>query len=340
MKRGIRTLSVAVAALVVLALAGVASAAYTTPKLSVSYAGTVTRVIASAGVDDDATARAGIIIPNGTTITTTATPGTKVGTANAQVSALALGGALLPLSGDIIVAPPGAIPAASQTGCIGAAPTQATYILVLQAAGQTINLPAYVIATPAALASLGASQLVFCLPPPDLPVDKGGATFGAKFLSADLSFNGVFGPITQGAWVGIWLPWNPGVGTVNGAAITASPALIAPGTVTLAGKKLAKKRVLTGKLTQGGVGVASRVQIWGAVGKAAFKPLKSAPTTAAGAFAFTVPAGSKATTFQARATVPGRSSAAGCSAFSALPAPCINATVNGFAAKSKAIVLK
>ena len=39
------------------------------------------------------------MIPNGTGITTTAAPGTKVGTVKAQVSALALGGALLPLDG-------------------------------------------------------------------------------------------------------------------------------------------------------------------------------------------------------------------------------------------------
>ena len=62
----------------------------------------------------------------GTTLTTTAAPGTKVGTAKAQVSALALGGALLPLAGDIVVAPPGAVPAASQTACIGTVTPQAT----------------------------------------------------------------------------------------------------------------------------------------------------------------------------------------------------------------------
>ena len=59
---------------------------------------------------------------------------------------------------------------------------------------------------------------MFCLPPPDIPVASGGATFGAKFLSADLTINGVFSPVAQGAWVGFWTPWNPGVGTVNAGA--------------------------------------------------------------------------------------------------------------------------
>jgi hypothetical protein len=108
MRKGTRTLVLALAALVALALAAAATAAYTTPKLQVTYLpSNVTRIVASSSVNDDSTARAAIVIPNGTTITATAAPGTKVGTAQAQVSALALGGALLPLAGDIVVAPPG-----------------------------------------------------------------------------------------------------------------------------------------------------------------------------------------------------------------------------------------
>ena len=110
---------------------------------------------------------------------------------------------------------------------------QATLLLVLQAAGQTINLPAYVIPTSGAQTALGSAQLVFCLAAAGHPRRPGGATFGAKFLSADLTLNGVFGPVAQGAWVGFWTPWNPGVGTVNAAATVASPAAIAPGGVTL-----------------------------------------------------------------------------------------------------------
>ena len=139
MRTRTRTAIVALAALTALALAAVATAAYTSPKLSVSYAAAnVTRIVASASVDNDATARAAITIPTGTTLTTTAAPGTKVGTAKAQVSALALGGALLPLAGDIVVAPPGSVPVTSQATCIGTVTPQATLMLVLQAAGQTI----------------------------------------------------------------------------------------------------------------------------------------------------------------------------------------------------------
>jgi hypothetical protein len=335
MRNRTRTAIVAVAALAALALAAVATAAYTSPKLSVSYAaGNVTRIVASASVDNDATARAAIVIPTGTALTTTAAPGTKVGTAKAQVSALALGGALLPLAGDLVVAPPGSVPAASQTGCIGPATPQATLMLVLQAAGQTINLPAYIIPTSGPQAALGAAQLVFCLPPPDLPAPV-GATFGAKFLSADLTLNGVIGPIAQGAWVAFWTPWNAGVGTVNAAATVASPAAIAPGGITLSGRKVKGVKRLSGRVTQAGAGVATKVTIL-----AGTKRLATVSARANGAFTYAVPKKSKATTFRARAVVAGHDAPAVCGQFGSLGVPCVNATVSGFTATSGAVRIR
>jgi hypothetical protein len=335
MRNRTRTAIVAVAALAALALAAVATAAYTSPKLSVSYAaGNVTRIVASASVDNDATARAAIVIPTGTALTTTAAPGTKVGTAKAQVSALALGGALLPLAGDIVVAPPGSVPAASQTGCIGPATPQATLMLVLQAAGQTINLPAYIIPTSGPQAALGAAQLVFCLPPPDLPAPV-GATFGAKFLSADLTLNDVIGPIAQGAWVAFWTPWNAGVGTVNAAATVASPAAIAPGGITLSGRKVKGVKRLSGRVTQAGAGIATRVTIL-----AGTKRLATVSARANGAFTYAVPKKSKATTFRARAVVAGHDAPAVCGQFGSLGVPCVNATVSGFTATSGAVRIR
>jgi hypothetical protein len=341
MKRGTRLVAVGLAALVALAVAATATAAYNTAKLSVTYTGTTTRIVASSAVADDSTARASIVIPGGTTVTAPAAPGTKVGSVQAQVSALALGGALLPLAGDIIVAPPGAIPAASQAACTQGATPAATFLLVLSAAGQTINLPAYVLPTSGATAALGSNSLTFCLPPPDIPVDKGGATFGAKFLSADMTFNGVFSPVAQGAWVGFWTPWQAGNGQINAAGTVASPAVIAPGTVTLTGKRVKGRVALAGKLAQGGTGVVDRVQIWAAVGKAAFKPLKIVTSTQSGTFALLLAKNAKQTSFQARAAVNGRPAPALCTAlFSSLPVPCVNATVNGFAAKSKAVSVR
>lgn len=343
----VRLAVISVAALTALALAASATAAYSTAKLSVSYtAGGVTRIVASSDVADDATARAAIVISQGTTLTTTAAPGTKVGTVKAQVSALALGGALLPLAGDIIVAPPGAVPAASQTACIQTATPSATYLLVLQAAGQTINLPAYIIPTDATQAALGAAQLVFCLAPPDIPTTSGGATFGAKFLSADMSFTNVFSPLTSALWMAFWTPWTPAVGTVNTAGTVASADLIAPGVVTLKGKRVKGRVTLTGKATQGGVGEAFRVQVWGAVGKAAFKPLKTVSAKDNGTFSLVLAKTAKQTSFQAKVvvsegSVTGDTAKTICTGlFSSLPIPCSSFTVSGFSAKSKSVVVK
>ena len=340
LRRRTRPVVLGLAALAALALAATATAAYTTPKLQVSYAaGNVTRIVASAANSDDATARAAIVIPNGSALTAAAA-GTKVGTARAQVSALALGGALLPLAGDIIVAPPGAVPAASQTACIGAVTPHATFLLVLQAAGQTINLPAYVVPTSGPQQALGTSQLVFCLAPPDIPTSAGGATFGAKFLSADLTLNGVIGPVVQGAWVAFWTPWQAGNGQVNAAATVASPAAIAPGGLTLTGRKVRGQKRLSGRVTQAGGGVAARVSIHGAVGRGAFRRLATVTARANGAYTYAEPRRSKATRFQARVVVAGRDSAAVCTQFGTLPVPCVNGTVSGFSATSRNVTVR
>jgi hypothetical protein len=335
MRRRTRIATLALASLAALALAAAATAAYTSPRLTVSYAaGNVTRLVASASNADDATARAAIVIPNGSTITTAA-PGTRVGTARAQVSALALGGALLPLQGDIVVAAAGAVAPALQTACIGAVAPQATLLLVLQAAGQTINLPAYVIPTSGAQQALGTAQLVICLPAPDIPQAQGGATFGAKFLSADLTLTGVFSPVVQGAWVAFWTPWQAGNGQANPAGSVASPAVIAPGGLTLAGRKVRGQKRLTGRVTQSGAGVATRVTIFGATGRAALRRIATVSARSSGAFTYAVPRRSRATTFQARVVVAARTSATACTQFSALPVPCVNGTVSGFSARSR-----
>lgn len=340
MRKRTRIAALGLASLAALALAAAATAAYTSPRLTVSYAtGNVTRIVASSSNADDATARAAIVIPNASTITT-ASPGTRVGTARAQVSALALGGALLPLQGDIVVAPPGAVNPTTQAQCIGPVTPRATLLLVLQAAGQTINLPAYVVPTSGAQQALGTTQLVFCLAPPDIPQAQGGATFGAKFLSADLTLTGVFSPVVQGAWVAFWTPWQAGTGQANQAGSVASPAVIAPGGLTLAGRKVRGQKRLAGRVTQGGGGVATRVSIFGATGRAALRRLATVSAGSSGAFTYAVPRRSRATRFQARVVVAARTSATACTQFAALPVPCVNGTVSGFSANSRTVTVR
>ncbi len=347
MKKGI-LVATTLAAVVALTVVAVAYAAYTSPKLSVSYPAGATRIVASASQNDDATARAAIVIPNGTTVTTSAAPGTKVGTVKAQVSALALGGALLPLEGDIIVAPPGAVPAASQTGCIATATPQATFLLVLQAAGQTINLPAYVIPSTGPQTALGPAVLVFCLAPPDIPVEQGGATFGAKFLSADMTFTGVFSPITAGLWVAFWTPWQAGNGQINAAGTVASVDVIAPAAVSLKGKRIKGRVTLSGKVSLEGSGLAAPVQIWGAAGKAALKRLKTVVANDDGIYTLTLGKSAKQKSFQARVaapetTVSGSLADALCKVLftnNELGVPCSGFGIAAFAAKSRLVTVR
>jgi hypothetical protein len=336
MKR-IRLAALGLAAAGVLTFVGVSVAAYTSPTLKVSYAATATVITAAAATGDDATAVSTIYVPNGTTLTVNQAPGTTIGSVKAQVSALALGGALLPLEGPILVAPPGAVPPASQTGCIQEAAPTATWLLQLSAAGQTINLPAYVLPTVGAETALGPAKIRFCLAAPDIPSDKGGATFGAKFLSAALTLNGVFSPVTQGAWIAFWTPWQAGTGQVNQAGTVASPAAVAVGAVTVKAKKLAAGAVVSGKVTQGGLArPGATVAIWGAKGKAALRKLGTAKTSTAGTYSLRVRSGD---VFQARVTAGSIAAPPLCQLISAQlqGIPCVNPTANGFVAKSATV---
>jgi hypothetical protein len=337
MKRSIRLAVLGLAGIGVLALASLAIAAYTTPTLKVSYAGSTTVITASAAQGDDATAVASIYVPTGTTLTIDQAPGTQIGSVKAQVSALALGGALLPLEGPIVVAPPGAIPAAAQLACTQGATPTATWLLQLSAAGQTINLPAYVLPTAGAESALGPAKVRFCLAPPDIPTAQGGATFGAKFLSAALTVTGVFSPVTQGAWIAFWTPWQAGNGQINQAGTVASPAAVAVGAVTVKAKKVGLGAVVSGKVTQGGLGrPGAVVAIWGGKGRASLRKLGTVKTSTAGTFSFRARTG---TVFQARVTAASIAAPPLCQLISAQlqGIPCVNPTANGFTAVSASV---
>lgn len=336
-----KRISIAVAAIAtaiaVPAVVVAASTAYTSPTLKVTQSGTKTVITVSAAVADDATARAAIYAATGTTVTATQAPGTAIGSVKAQVSALALGGALLPLTGPIIVAPPGAVPAATQAACTQGVTPTAVWLLQLTAAGQTLNVPAYLLPTAGPEVALGPAKLAFCLPPPDIPVEQGGATFGAKFLSAELTIDGVFSVVPTGAWIAFWTPWQAGNGQVNAAGTVASPAAIAPGAVTAKAKKKGLGAVVSGAVTQSGQPRSNAtVAIWGAKGKAALRRLGAVKAKANGTYTFTAKTGD---VFQARVVAASGTAAPLCAALT--PAlggiPCVNPTVNGFTAQSKQV---
>jgi hypothetical protein len=338
MRRRIWTIAAGLAALAALIAVPAAVAAYTSPKLEVTQTSAATTIKASLSPNDDPTASVRIFTPTGTQITTTQAPGSAIGTVQAVVKALDLGGADLPLSGEIVVAAPGQVSPVIQAACVGSATPVATWVLVLSAAGQTLQVPAFLVATSGAQAALGPAFIQVCVGPPDVPSGTPGrSTFGAKLYSVTATFTGVFSAVPAGAWVAFWTPYTPGTGKANVAGTVASPAAVAPGAVTASAKKRGLGAIVSGRVTQAGQprGGAT-VTIRGGAKPSALKKLGSVKVGASGSFTFKAKRG---IFFKVTAVATAAAAAPLCTALSAAlsPIPCVNPTTNGFTAQSKTV---
>jgi hypothetical protein len=219
MKKSLRLALLACACFAGLALAGPAFAKYD-PYLQIEQSsyklGAPITADVFIGISDDAdpTARLQIYSPAGYSASLAAAPGTKIGTVLAIVKAKALGGALLPLAGDVVVANPTdpAIVAAA-TKCTGTATHGTIWVLNTSLQGQTVAIPVFVDQKGALVVQ------TVCLPSPDVPPAQGGATFGAQLVLADFTIKGVFrnaGSRNGYEWAGIYTPYVPGTQTPNG----------------------------------------------------------------------------------------------------------------------------
>jgi hypothetical protein len=334
MRKGICAVGAVVAAL---AIAGMAAAAYTSPKLQVVIAGTRTTIDATASVSDDPTARVAVLVPASVTATLNQAPGTVVGRVEAQVSALVLGGALLPLTGEVRVAAPGQVPAAQSAPCLAGATPTATWLLVLQAAGQTLTVPLYVVPAAGPETAVASLKLQGCFTAPDAPqVVSCAATFCSKILRANLILDNVFGG-GQGTWRAVWTPYTPGTGVVNAAGSVEARADVAAGALTLRAQKTGRRKQgarATGTVTQGGLPAAGTpVTVFGGKTRSALRRLGTVRTSANGAFALARTTGGL-TYFRATAAGLPRTNPDGCKTPAALPVPCVTATVSGFSAAS------
>ena len=336
MKRRIWTLAVGLAAVSALIAVPAAIAAYTSPKLEVTQTATGVVVKASLDPNDDPTARVAISAPAGTQLTTTQAPGTVLGPVRAIVKALDLAGADLPLEGQLVVAAPGQVPAAQQTACVGSTAPLATWVMVLAAAGQTLNVPTYLLPQPQA--ALGPAFIVICLPPPDVPAGTPGrATFGAKVYSAELTIRGVFSRVATGAWISAWVPYVPAAGTPNVSGAVVSPAAIAPGAVSISARTVGRGARVTGRVTQAGQPRAgATVTIFSGSRAGRLTTVGRARVSANGAFTFLARRG---TFFRARAVAAGGAAPPLCDQLRPVisSTPCVNPTVNGFTAQSRVI---
>lgn len=339
MKTRISTVAAGLAAVAALVAVPAALAAYASPKLEVTQTAAGVVVKASLDPNDDPTARVVIAAPAGTQLTTTQAPGTVLGPVRAIVKALDLAGADLPLEGQLVVAAPGQVPATTVASCTGGATPIATWVMVLTAAGQTLQVPTYLVATAGtAFAPLGPAVIMICLPPPDVPVGTPGrATFGAKVYSAQLTINGVFSRVAAGAWISVWTPYTPGTGTPNAAGGVVSPAAIAPGAVTLAARRAGKGATLSGAVTQAGQpGGGATVTIFGGPRANSLKRLGRVRAAANGRFTFRARTG---TFYRASAVAAGGAAAPLCTQIQPQigTTPCVNPTVNGFTVQSRVV---
>lgn len=335
MKTILRLAVLALAGTAALALAGNALA---TQKLSVRQAPTSLTIKVSQAQSDAQPAKISIYVPSGYTINASAAPGTKIGTTSGSVFARDQN-IPLPLSGDVVVAPPNTNAPGCATGS-----HLAVWILALTVAGQSIQLPVHVDATAGAEAALGSYKLVVCLGPADVPQGTPGRSpNGAQLLEAVFTVDNIFTvPAAQTVWKAITTPYSPGIGRPNAAGTVETRSFVANGTLTITSKIASKaKRIVkfTGRVSQAGAAVAGAQVNLLINGKARFR----ARTTATGSYSVSLKKTGKKSTaaFQARVTVAERDiTSSGCASPTLPAVACVSATASAFTAVSRIIRIR
>jgi hypothetical protein len=332
MKRLVKLAVLAGAATTALAFAGNALAVQ---KLSVSQTATSLTIKLTQAQSDAQPAKIQIFVPAAYTVNTTAAPGTVIGTTSGSVFARDAN-IPLPLSGDVVVAPPSTNAPGCTTGT-----HLAVWLLRLQVAGQTIQLPVTV-DTNTNIGFGGGYVLVTCLSPADVPQGTPGRSpNGAQLLEAVFTVNNVFQvPAEATTWKALTTPYTPGTGTPNAAGTVETRALVGTGALTIGTRVTNKKKRtlrISGKLTQAGAAVAgSQVRLL-LNGKASRFTARTAPT---GNYTVVLrKTGKKSfTTFQARVTVAERDvTSTGCQNPTLPTFPCVSATASGFTAVSRKV---
>jgi len=332
MKTILRLAVLALAGTAVLAFAGNALA---TQKLSVKQTTTALTIKVSQAQTDPQPLRISIYVPTGYTINASAAAGTKIGSTTGTVFSRDAN-IPLPLSGDVVAVPP----TTNAPGC-DPVPHIAVWNLALAVAGQSINLPVHVDQLAGAEAALGAYKLVVCLPPDDVPVGTPNRSAnGARLLDATFTVDNIFTvPAGQSIWKTITTPWAGGV--PNAAGTVETRALVANGTVTLAKKVNAPKRLVrfSGKVTQAGTPVAGARIVLLVNGKSAGV---TARANASGNYSVVLKKTGRKTnsTFQARTTVAERDVTSTVCASPTTAAPCVSATASPFTAVSAKIRIR
>src|SRR4029079_15655966 len=270
MQRTVRLTVLALASLFTLAFATSAWASYTPklvadPKSEALNGGGPFTLTFSQPADDQATAKATIYTPKGYATDVSQALGSKLGTVKANVIAKGLGGIPLRLTGTIQTDDPAKYvsnPCAPGTH-------QAVWLMVLTASNQTLQVPMYVDSiTSGPEAAFASMKIQVCLPSPDVPPEQGGATFGAKLVTAQLNFAaGVFtNPGTRGAYLfrAIATPYDVNSGTVRpDQTVEARGLVLLPVGLSLTAKAGRRGTViLSGAVSAAGRAAAATVRLF------------------------------------------------------------------------------
>lgn len=293
---------------------------------------------------DAAPARIVIYAPGGYTTVATAAPGTVVGTAHADLQALAINAdTIIPAEGQIVADDPAKH---TMDACAPGLHT-AVWLLNVSASGQTLSVPAYVDAPPPstdALAGPSPLRITVCFPSPYVapPV---GATFGAKVLDAILQLNQgvVTTPVARGsyAWRGFITPYAVGTatpnltGTVEVRGLVDTPQVLSIN-VKVTNKKKHMVRV-TGTLKAGDflIGGAT-VRLSRGPARNKTKPTTKAKTNGNGVVVFNLRFKKKAVVWFGLATTvsPYDATSQGCKSPTTPALSCVSATASGFTAST------
>jgi hypothetical protein len=186
-------------------------------------------------------------------------------------------------------------------------------------------------------AAFASAKLIACLPSPYIPQAQGGAAFGAKLLSAGLTFPSLFTPPSGAGelrWRSIWTPYAVPTASPNLAGRVETQALApAAGRLTLrvgTYSRRTRRLNLRGTLTQATQGTAGTVQIF-----VRNRRVARVRAGANGNFATSIRLARRGTySIRATATVAARETS-GCTAtIPTLTATCLRTTVSGFTASS------
>jgi len=293
MRTSIRIVLLGLVSGLALSTAGTGLAAYTSPQLRVTDDRTAVTIRYTVAAADDPTAKLHFFAPTGYTASLTQPAGTALGTVTAQGTATDLGGALLPLAGTVqaraangtFTSAPGSTPAplaAAATQCTGTAAHTAFWVLILQAAGQTLELPVFVDAPAAGpnASAFASVSIQACLPPPDVPAGTPGrATFGFKLTQVDFKVNNVFTSAGTGLprWRVLATPYTPNTGRPNPAGSVEAQSVISfPRVLTLRRPAVKVSRGLTTVTIAGSAqlpaGIATTVRLYRGKSAAGLSP--------------------------------------------------------------------